>query len=284
MPNRILREGILTSRRVNRLKPQAEVFYRRVMSVVDDFGRFSADPSLLRASCFPLRLDEVREADISRWLAEVQTARLIVLYAVDQEPYLEMLDFRQSKRALKSKFPSRPADAEQMSSTCVADAVRLRPEAEAYSETRDERREAGTAPPSPPRRPSPAAFLETWNRERGTLAEAKGLSPGRERKAKARLADVQDLERWAAAFRRAASSPFCRGENDRGWRATFDWFLAPDTLLKVEEGKYDPKGRDAPARTEAPDWRKRIEEEDRARAKRDLEDARRARKEAGLPC
>ncbi len=48
MPNRILREGILTSERVNLLSWEAEVFYRRLMSVVDDYGRFHAHPALLR--------------------------------------------------------------------------------------------------------------------------------------------------------------------------------------------------------------------------------------------
>lgn len=156
MPNRILREGILTSRRVNRLKPQAEVFYRRLMSVVDDFGRYSADPALLRAGCFPLRLDEVREADISRWLAEVQTARLIALYAVEEEPYLELLDFRQQRRALKSKYPPPPADAQQPRSTCVADAQRMHPEAEA----RGERREASAEPDDGGSAPGPRARAE----------------------------------------------------------------------------------------------------------------------------
>lgn len=138
MPNRILREGILTSRRVNRLKPQAEVFYRRLMSVVDDYGRYSADPALLRSSCYPRRLDEVREADISRWLAEVQTAGLIALYAVEEEPYLELLDFRQQVRAKASKFPAPPASATHASSTCIADAEHVRPESETESETRGE--------------------------------------------------------------------------------------------------------------------------------------------------
>lgn len=136
MPNRILREGILTSRRVNRLKPQAEVFYRRLMSVVDDFGRYWADPSLLRAGCFPLRIDEVREADIVRLLAEVQQADLIALYAVEGESYLELLDFRQQRRAKSSKFPQPPADAEQLRSVCVADAQRM------HTKARGERREA----------------------------------------------------------------------------------------------------------------------------------------------
>ena len=95
---------------------------------------------------------------------------------------------------------------------------------------------------APARRPSPKTLLETWNRDRGPLPEAKGLSGPRERHARTRLGETPDLERWAAAVRRISRSPFCLGSNDRGWRATFDWLLQPDTLLKVEEGKYDPPG------------------------------------------
>ena len=128
MPSRILREGILTSERVDMLTPQGELFYRRLMSVVDDFGRFDGRPQMLRVSCFPLRVDRVREADISRWLDELQTAGLIALYAINGKPYLEMHDFRQQVRAKESRYPPKPemqsdclADATQMQSDCLAD-------------------------------------------------------------------------------------------------------------------------------------------------------------------
>ena len=128
MPSRILREGILTSERVDMLTPQGELFYRRLMSVVDDFGRFDGRPQMLRVSCFPLRVDRVREADISRWLDELQTAGLIALYAVNGKPYLEMHDFRQQVRAKESRYPAKPepiggcvADAKQPIGGCVAD-------------------------------------------------------------------------------------------------------------------------------------------------------------------
>ena len=128
MPSRILREGILTSERVDMLTPQGELFYRRLMSVVDDFGRFDGRPQMLRVSCFPLRVDRVREADISRWLDELQTAGLIALYAVNGKPYLEMHDFRQQVRAKESRYPAKPdslggctADATQVLGRCTAD-------------------------------------------------------------------------------------------------------------------------------------------------------------------
>jgi hypothetical protein len=47
------------------------------------------------------------------------------------------------------------------------------------------------------------------------------------------------LEEWRPIFQRINASDFCRGQNDRGWIATFDWALQPDTAAKVLEGKYD---------------------------------------------
>lgn len=122
MPSRILREGILSSDRVNALSSAAEVFYRRLMSVVDDYGRFDGRPPMLRVSCYPLRVDAVREADLSRWIAECVKAGLLVLYAVDAKPYLEMQDFRQQTRA-KSKYP--PPSEGQLLDACDADATQV---------------------------------------------------------------------------------------------------------------------------------------------------------------
>lgn len=119
MPNRILREGILTSPRMSRLGWAEEVFYRRLHSVVDDFGRYYADAGLLRAACYPSQLNKVSDSDIGKWLGACSDAALVRVYpAQDGERYLEVLDFGQQVRAKKSKFP----DA---LSTCVADAQQV---------------------------------------------------------------------------------------------------------------------------------------------------------------
>jgi hypothetical protein len=56
MPNRILREGINDSERVNALSPvHAELFYRKLMSLCDDFGRFEANPAVLLGKLYALR-------------------------------------------------------------------------------------------------------------------------------------------------------------------------------------------------------------------------------------
>lgn len=54
------------------------------------------------------------------------------------------------------------------------------------------------------------------------------------------------------AFRRAQASSFCTGQNDRHWKADFDWLLNENNLVKVLEGKYpaDAKPDKPPRRRE----------------------------------
>lgn len=107
MPERRLRPGILTSDRVDLLDYGAEVFYRRLMSAVDDYGRYDARPVILKAALYPLRLERVREADIARWIAMCEKAGLIALYEVDSKSYLVLHNLR-DQRALYSKYPPPP--------------------------------------------------------------------------------------------------------------------------------------------------------------------------------
>lgn len=119
MPNRIIREGILTSPRIAKLGWAEEVFYRRLHSVVDDFGRYYADLGLLRAGCYPRQLTKVSDSDIGKWLRACVDAALVRVYpAKDGEQYLEVFDFGQQVRAKKSKFPD-PL------SKCAADAKQV---------------------------------------------------------------------------------------------------------------------------------------------------------------
>lgn len=122
MPIRLLREGILGSDRVNQLDASEEVFYRRLMSKVDDHGLYDARISMLRSSLYPLRVDRVREADISRWIAACEKAGLIVLYVNDGKPYLQMLDTGWTVRS-EPKYP-RPTDPGSSILTASANACK----------------------------------------------------------------------------------------------------------------------------------------------------------------
>jgi hypothetical protein len=111
MPNRILRDGILSSEKLAGLGWAEEVFYRRLMSVADDYGRFHALPKLIRSACYPLLIDRVSDGDVTGWLASCASAGLVKVYAADDgKRYIEIANFGQQLRA-KSKFPDASASS-----------------------------------------------------------------------------------------------------------------------------------------------------------------------------
>jgi hypothetical protein len=107
MPTRIVREGIISSERVNLLSERAELFYRKLMNVADDYGRFYANPISILGACYPLR-NSVKESDVVGFISECVSAKLLVIYGNGR--YIQVLNFRQQTRS-KSKFPE-PLDSE----------------------------------------------------------------------------------------------------------------------------------------------------------------------------
>jgi hypothetical protein len=111
MPDRIIRTGILTSDSVNKLGAPAEVFYRRLMSVVDDHGRYDGRAAILRAVLYPLQLTRVSEPDIGKWILETGEAGLVRRYTAEGRPFLEIVKFGQKIRS-RSKWPDPPTSAD----------------------------------------------------------------------------------------------------------------------------------------------------------------------------
>lgn len=156
MPSRIIREGWLESERINELDAPAERFFLRVCLRADDYGRFHANPVLLKSSLFPLR-EDVRSTDIPRWLAACEKAGLVRCYEVDGKRFLEIPRFDQRTRAQASKFPTPPIGG-QMPVNCQTDASQPRTESETKSDADAEsnigdggvpRADAREAPASP---------------------------------------------------------------------------------------------------------------------------------------
>lgn len=84
-------------------------------------------------------------------------------------------------------------------------------------------------------------MMETWHHWQ--LPKVKVLHPQRKEKL-AKLFREQmesDPVKWEDYCEKIFSSPFLRGNNNRGWRADFDWALKLVNYAKVMEGKYDDK-------------------------------------------
>lgn len=143
------------SEAVNNLSVNAERFFTRLIMKADDFGRFYGDPCLLRSWLYPRIIDKVKEKEISKFIDECQKQGLVTVYEIDGKLYLEIKEFGQRLRSMKSKFPSpkvkndgHPAD------TCQTDdgapQTVVSPEGRREEEDIEEKREAGREGERPP--------------------------------------------------------------------------------------------------------------------------------------
>lgn len=106
---RMLRGQISVSMQVNDLSLKAALLFTWLIPHVDDFGRFYGEPRRIKAIVVPMR-DDIKIDDIKGALIEMYDQKLIILYVVDGETYLELSKFETHQQGLhkrtSSKFPS----------------------------------------------------------------------------------------------------------------------------------------------------------------------------------
>jgi hypothetical protein len=109
VPNRLLKEGIVDSGRIDSLSPEAEVCFYRLVVVADDLGRFDARTAIVRARCFPLKEQSNFSAKVETWLQELEDKFLILRYRVAGEPFLQIMKWDQRVRS-NGKYPEPSED------------------------------------------------------------------------------------------------------------------------------------------------------------------------------
>lgn len=143
------------------ISAEAERLFVRLIMKADDFGRFHAEPRLVKAGCFPLE-DAIRLNDLIRWLDELSTRQLILRYELQGRKFLALINWGQRLRDTKAKFPP-PAGERgdwvpdgdippQLAATCgnppqpAATCGESRPETETETDTESEACGSARAP------------------------------------------------------------------------------------------------------------------------------------------
>ena len=108
MPNRIIKESICTSDTIDKLTEFEEIFWYRLIVNCDDFGRFDARTSILKARLFPLKSSSIEDLKIEDTVKKLDQVGLITVYVVDDRPYLQVVTWadHQTIRNKRSKYPS----------------------------------------------------------------------------------------------------------------------------------------------------------------------------------
>lgn len=107
MPNRLIKDSIRFSEKVNALSDFQFRLWVSLITYVDDYGRGDARPAVIKGTCFPLR-DRITNKDIDAALNALAGAGCVGLYKVDGKPYLYFPNWQshQNIRNKKSRFPA----------------------------------------------------------------------------------------------------------------------------------------------------------------------------------
>ena len=155
MPNRIIKDSIRTSKSVNTMTDFQFRLWVYLITYVDDYGRGSADPELLKGFVFPRRKG-VTESTIEKALSDLANSGSILLYDVDGESYFCFPNWGDHQRiqTKRSKFPA-PSDGIIKSSTVI--------HGESLSESNPIRIQNPNPNPNPnPRETRGAEFEKFW--------------------------------------------------------------------------------------------------------------------------
>ena len=89
-----------------------------------------------------------------------------------------------------------------------------------------------------------AKIRDLWNESCKALNAVHVLSKSRKAKISVRITEMGGVEKAMETitelFRKVSESKFLNGDNDRSWKASFDWVFENDkNWIKVMEGNYD---------------------------------------------
>ncbi len=137
MANRILRDWT-TSEKIDSISEGAELFFVRLIMKADDYGCFHGNKKILKAALFPLR--DYSENQISIWVKELESAKIIITYTNEGREYLKINDFGQRLRTMVSKFPPPDDNPRTIDSNPRTIDSNPRPETKRREEEREEER------------------------------------------------------------------------------------------------------------------------------------------------
>lgn len=94
--------------------------------------------------------------------------------------------------------------------------------------------------PPPQKKVDCQKIIDLFNSICVSFPSVRSLSDARRKAIKARL-NTYNLEQFKAMFEIAEASSFLKGQNNRDWRANFDWLIKDGNFAKVLDGNYSDK-------------------------------------------
>jgi hypothetical protein len=242
---RSIKPSFFTNENLAELSYAHRLCFIGLWTLADREGRLEDRPRRIKAALFPYD-----DLDVDGLLTGLADEGFIVRYTADGAEYIAVLNFSKHQHPKSDEWPSvipapilpNPRGIARRSGGAVT--VPPLGNRELGNRELGNGRERGTAADGAAALAADGvvAFVDAWNRITALpIPRCRDATTKRKRHIRARLTE-RPLTEWETVMERIQASAFCRGENDRGWRASIDWLTgAPDVAVKVLEGTYDDR-------------------------------------------
>lgn len=258
MPNRVIRDSILSNRQVEKLDWFQQVLLVRLILSCDDYGRYFAAPDIIRSYLFGISpgvtLDQVTEG-----MERLEELGFLFTYGVEGEIYCTFPQWSKYQvcRTRREKFPAPPSEAPGQELKKFAhkfhdakqDSIGTAPETKPapnpiQSESEIESQsEAESESKGPAGQEAEAAAEKEIFADYGRICVSslpcRNLTRERRRKLRALMARGYTPAVFREAFRKAQESVFLREKKRQ--KVNFDWLLEEQNLTRLLEGAYDDR-------------------------------------------
>jgi hypothetical protein len=239
------------SESIGNLSRDARLLFILLWTIVDDEGRSRASSRMLASLLYPYDSDAAGLID--GWLSELENGHHIRRYVVDNATYLDIPKWKVHQRIDKPSASKLPPFVE--TSTNIPRGFQEPSKTEGTlegkgigigigrEEERDKEGKAISAAAPPLQTDQIQIAVAVWNdmaADRGFPTVQRITAP-RIKHLTARLAECGGIEGWKFAVAKVRDSPFLRGQNNRGWKADFDFLLQQKSFTKLMEGAYDDR-------------------------------------------
>jgi hypothetical protein len=231
---------------LSELSPLHRLFFIGLWTLADKEGKLEDRPRRIKAALFPYD-----ETDVEPLLADLDAGGFILRYQADKKPCIYIPGFESHQRphpketSFKLPNPSPEALCREISRQAVKRSECI-PSSPAGKEILDNGKEILDNIPEKAsglelvaeEEDSATRLQRHWNANAPeSLPRIRALTPDRRRAIKARLKEhsVAEIEEAISSL---GLSDFLCGGGDRGWKADFDWLVAPGNATKVLEGQY----------------------------------------------
>lgn len=224
--------------------------------LADRDGRLEDRPKRIKGEIF--RFDNI---DVEPLLAELEAYKHIVRYQISDVNYIQILRFKEHQSPHYSEKESIiPHIPQNYSGKLLSLSNNIPqpqpPDSLNPDSLNPEEGIVGLATDPPAVKTDFPKIISVWNEILGDVCpRIQRLTDQRKRLIASRMIDSfgKEISQWQDYCKTIRGSPFCSGENDRGWRANIDWALKPQTVAKVLEGLYaanDKPLQASPTRTD----------------------------------